>query len=224
MQQEEIISSMQGREVIYAFFSDIFLFLADDRHIMLLKEILPALKEICKGSEVEVYKNIELLEKYICNYLSAENKDKLLDMLNLSYTRLYCLGNGVPLSESVYVSPIHLTRQESEIEAGKIYKLCNFDMKHTANEPKDHLAYELMFMSYLSKGISKHLSCSNISEAAKLTALQKEFLNNHILNWIDEMCIITKKISESHEFYYPLTELLKSYLKADKEYLETLEF
>ncbi len=47
MHQEEIISSMQGREVIYAFFSDIFLFLADDKHIMLLKEILPALKEIC---------------------------------------------------------------------------------------------------------------------------------------------------------------------------------
>ena len=54
MQQKEIISSMQGREVIYAFFSDIFLFLADDKHIMLLKEILPALKEICSCEESAV--------------------------------------------------------------------------------------------------------------------------------------------------------------------------
>ncbi len=224
MHQKEIISSMHGREVIYAFFSDIFLYLADDKHIMLFKEILPALKEICSGGESEVHNSFALLEKYIYNYIYAENKQELLDSLNLSYTRLYCLGNGVPLSESVYVSPIHLTRQETEIEAGKIYRLCNFDMKHNANEPQDHLSYELMFMSYLSKGISKHLSANNIQEASKLTALQKEFLSNHILNWIEEMCMMTKKIAESHEFYYPLTELLKSYLKADKEYLETLKF
>lgn len=223
MHQEEIISSMQGREVIYAFFSDIYLFLADDKHVMLLKEILPALKEICQGSG-EVNKSIELLENYTDKYIKAENKQELLDNLNMSYTRLYCLGNGVPLSESVYVSPIHLTRQESEIEAGRIYKLCSFDMKHNANEPKDHLSYELMFMSYLSKGISKHLAVNNIQEASKLTALQKEFLNNHILNWIDEMSMLTKKISESYEFYYPLTVVLQSYLKADNEYLETLEF
>lgn len=223
MHQEEIISSMQGREVIYAFFSDIFLFLADDKHVMLLKEILPALKEICQGSS-EVEKSIELLDNYTDKYIKAENKQELLDNLNMSYTRLYCLGNGVPLSESVYVSPIHLTRQESEIEAGRIYKLCSFDMKHNANEPKDHLSYELMFMSYLSKGISKHLAVNNIQEASKLTALQKEFLNNHILNWIDEMSMLTKKISESYEFYYPLTVVLQSYLKADNEYLEILEF
>lgn len=223
MHQEEIISSMQGREVIYAFFSDIFLFLADDKHVMLLKEILPALKEICQGSN-EVEKSIELLENYTDKYIKTENKQELLDNLNMSYTRLYCLGNGVPLSESVYVSPIHLTRQETEIEAGRIYKLCSFDMKHNANEPKDHLSYELMFMSYLSKGISKHLAVNNIQEASKLTALQKEFLNNHILNWIDEMSMLTKKISESYEFYYPLTVVLQSYLKADNEYLETLEF
>ena len=223
MHQEEIISSMQGREVIYAFFSDIFLFLADDKHVMLLKEILPALKEICQGSS-EVKESIELLENYTDKYIKAENKQELLDNLNMSYTRLYCLGNGVPLSESVYVSPIHLTRQESEIEAGRIYRLCNFDMKHTSNEPQDHLSYELMFMSYLSKGISKHIANNNMLEVSKLTALQKEFLSNHILNWIDEMSMMTKKISESHEFYYPLTVVLKSYLKADKEYLETLEF
>ena len=223
MHQEEIISSMQGREVIYAFFSDIYLFLADDKHVMLLKEILPALKEICQGSS-EVKESIELLENYTDKYIKAENKQELLDNLNMSYTRLYCLGNGVPLSESVYVSPIHLTRQETEIEAGRIYKLCSFDMKHNANEPKDHLSYELMFMSYLSKGVSKHIANNNILEASKLTALQKEFLSNHILNWIDEMSIMTNKISESHEFYYPLTVVLKSYLKADKEYLETLEF
>lgn len=223
MHQEEIISSMQGREVIYAFFSDIYLFLAEDKHVMLLKEILPALKEICQGSS-EVEKSIELLDNYTDKYIKAENKQELLDNLNMSYTRLYCLGNGVPLSESVYVSPIHLTRQESEIEAGRIYKLCSFDMKHNANEPKDHLSYELMFMSYLSKGISKHLAVNNVQEASKLTALQKEFLSNHILNWIDEMSMLTKKISESHEFYYPLTVVLQSYLKADNEYLETLEF
>lgn len=223
MQNEEIVSSMQGREVIYAYFSDIYLFLADDKHIMLLKEILPSLKDICSYNGA-ASPCIAVLEKYVEKYFAEENHQELLNELNRSYTRLYCLGNGVPLSESVYVSPIHLTRQESEIEVRKIYKLCNFDMKHSSNEPQDHLSYELMFMSFLSKGVSKHITTGNIPEASKLITLQKEFLNNHILKWIDEMCVLTDNFEEAQEYYYPLTKILKCYLESDKEYLETLKF
>lgn len=218
----ELVSIMQGREVIYAYLSDIYLYIADKKHIRLLKDILSALKEIFADNERE-QSYIEQIEKYINSYINEENYDDLLDNLNHSYTRLYCLGNGVPLSESVYISPLHLTRQEAESEVSHIYNLCNFDMKHTSNEPADHISYELMFMSYLSKGVSKHIIKCNTSEASKLITLQQEFLNNHILKWIDEMCILTNKYKEAKDFYYPLTEILRSYLKADIHYLGTLE-
>lgn len=222
MHQEEIISSMQGREVIYAFFSDIFLFLADDKHIMLLKEILPALKEICSCEESAVTNSLTLLEKYIDNYIHAENKQELLDNLNLSYTRLYCLGNGVPLSESVYVSPIHLTRQETEIEAGKIYRLCNFDMKHNANEPQDHLSYELMFMSYLSKGTYQNIEKDNNAQAESLINLQKSFIKDHLLNWLGYFSSSIKKYKEGDRLYYPLSCFLLGFIEEDSAFLETL--
>ena len=221
MHQEEIISSMQGREVIYAFFSDIFLFLADDKHVMLLKEILLALKEICQGSS-EVKESIELLENYTDKYIKAENKQELLDKLNLSYTRLYCLGNGVPLSESVYVSPIHLTRQETEIEAGRIYKLCSFDMKHNANEPKDHLSYELMFMSYLSKGTYQNIEKGDNTQAESLINLQKSFIKDHLLNWLGYFLSSVKKYKEGDRLYYPLSCLLLGFIEEDSAFLETL--
>ena len=222
MHQEEIISSMQGREVIYAFFSDIFLYLADDKHIMLLKEILPALKEICSCEESAVTNSLTLLEKYLDNYIHAENKQELLDNLNLSYTRLYCLGNGVPLSESVYVSPIHLTRQETEIEAGKIYRLCNFDMKHNANEPQDHLSYELMFMSYLSKGTYQNIEKDNNAQAESLINLQKSFIKDHLLNWLGYFSSSIKKYKEGDRLYYPLSCFLLGFIEEDSAFLETL--
>lgn len=225
MHYQDIIESMQGREVIYAYFSDVYLFLADEKHIKLLKEILPALKEILSDiTSEDLLLSIKQLETYTEKYFSEPNKEDKLETLNRAYTRLYCLGKGVSLSESVYVSPIHLTRQESDIEVGRIYNKCKFDMKHTSNEPEDHISYELMFMSYLSKGISQHLLKENMEEASKLLNLQKEFLNNHLLVWIDGICKMTGKYEESLEYYYPLTILLKSYLKEDEKYLETLEF
>ena len=153
---DEMISIMQGREVIYASMSELFLNLIEEKHLKMLEDLMPMYKEMAENSDnKDIRYGVEHLIDFIKVYQESDKSHKktLIDNLNREYSRLFCLGNAAAISESVYISPLHLTMQESEVEVSSIYKQCNFDMKHTSNEPQDHLSYELMFMSYISKGI-----------------------------------------------------------------------
>lgn len=227
MQKDEIISTLKGREVIYAVCSDIYLFIPEEKYINALYTVIKSFKDITVNNENKVMvENLKKLEQTVEDYYNADkiNKQSILEELHKTYTRLFCLGNAVPLSESVFISPEHLTKQVSEDKVINLYMQCQFDMHHTANEPKDHLSYELMFMSYLSKGTYYHLINNNFTEASKLINLQKYFLNNHLLNWISLFRAVLEKYNEKIDFYKPITIFLENYLQADKEYLETLEF
>ena len=225
MQHNEIIDIMHGREVIYASVSDLFLYMIEDKHIKMLYEILPSFKEISSENN-DVNAVLGNLEKFILKYIQGSNSEKesIIQELHRVYTRLFCMGKCVPISESVYLSPLHLTKQEAEIDVEEIYKLYGFNMNHTSNEPLDHLSYELMFMSYLAKGCAYHLSNNNIGMAEKLKALQKSFLQNHLLKWIEDFSRSIKQYEELDKFYYLLSAFLVDFLKTDEKYLETLEF
>ena len=227
MQKNEIIEILKGREVIYAVCSDIYLFIPEEKYINALYTVIKSFKDITVNNENKVMvENLKKLEQTVEDYYNADkiNKQSILEELHKTYTRLFCLGNAVPLSESVFISPEHLTKQVSEDKVINLYMQCKFDMHHTANEPKDHLSYELMFMSYLSKGTYNHIINDNIMEASKLVNLQKYFLNNHLLNWISLFRAVLEKYNEKIDFYKPIIIFLENYLQADKEYLETLEF
>lgn len=227
MQKNEIIEILKGREVIYAVCSDIYLFIPEEKYINALYTVIKSFKDITVNNENKVMvENLKKLEQTVEDYYNADKiyKQNILEEIHKAYTRLFCLGNAVPLSESVFVSPEHLTKQVSEDKVINLYMQCQFDMHHTANEPKDHLSYELMFMSYLSKGTYNHIINDNIMEASKLVNLQKYFLNNHLLNWISLFRAVLEKYNEKIDFYKPITIFLENYLQADKEYLETLEF
>lgn len=222
---DEIVSSMQGREVIYASMSDLFLNLIEEKHFKMLEELMPLYQEMAKNSENKQIKDGVLsLSKLTESYNNSSDADKqnLLEDIRREYSRLFCLGNAVSISESVYVSPLHLTMQEAELEVGRLYKQCNFDMKHTSNEPKDHLSYELMFMSYLSKGTYKHLNKNNYEQAESLITLQKSFIKDHILKWLSDFSLSISRFKEGDRFYYPLSSVLLGFVEEDNAFFETL--
>ena len=181
----EMIEYNKGREVIYACFSRIFINTLDDNAYKMLSDIMPFIETLKTDNKDDLLINdgVSALSKFIKEYnsLSAEHQEEFKNERIREYTRLFCLGNGVDLSESVYLSPSHLTQSEIESEVYHLYKKCNFEMDCKSNEPQDHLSYELMFMSFLSKNISKKYKEDN-DMAVKLLEIQKEFLEKHILN------------------------------------------
>ncbi len=222
MQKEELLQILKGREVIYAVLSDLFLNIPVADNIDLLSSLMPSLEEMCDddNSSIKLKNGISALSSFISGYKNAENKESIIDNLTTSYTRLYCLGNGAAVSESVYVSPDHLINQDTEVE--KLYKSCNFDMHSQSNEPLDHISYELMFMSYLSKGLGMQYEKSNDQQSLALLKLQHSFLKEHIINWIEDFSNATKRFPESESFYGPLCDIVEGFVIEDDKFLSSI--
>ena len=151
------------------------------------------------------------------NTLKVEEKKQFDDKVLHDYTRIFCLSDSVPVAESIYLSPSHLTMQEETGKVYYIYKSCNFDMKHTSNEPHDHISYELMFMSYLSKGIAQNIEKGDKKQVNSLLHLQKMFLEEHLLKWVEMFSKSVIGFVESVSFYAPACYFMMGFLKYDFE-------
>lgn len=216
---------MQGREVTYAAMSDLFLSLIETKQIQMLIDLMPMYEEMAENTDNQHIKyGVSHLLEAVNEYKNSDDtvRKNLLVDYSREYSRLFCLGNAAAISESVYVSPLHLTMQEQELEVSKLYKSCNFDMKHTANEPQDHLSYELMFISYLSKGTYQNIEKGDNTQAESLINLQKSFIKDHLLNWLGYFLSSVKKYKEGDRLYYPLSCLLLGFIEEDSAFLETL--
>lgn len=208
----------KGREVIYATLSNIFLNMPDEK-LLRQVELVFSIFKIDDNENKMMVDGLKALQKFINdrNMLSSEEKKEFDNRLLHNYTRLFCLGDSVPISESIYLSPAHLSMQEETGKVFYIYKSCSFDMKHTSNEPSDHIAYELMFMSYLSKGIAQNMEKENTAQVNNLLHIQKMFLEEHLLKWVEMFSKAVIGFIESVKFYAPACYFMMSFLKNDFE-------
>ena len=213
----------KGREVIYATLSNIFLNMPSNELFANVEAVFSSF-ELEDSADKMMKDGLKAMQDFIKNRnaLSEEEKKQFDDKFLNDYTRLFCLSDSVPVAESIYLSPSHLTMQEETGKVFYIYKSCNFDMKHTSNEPLDHIAYELMFMSYLSKGTYQNIEKDNNAQAESLINLQKSFIKDHLLNWLGYFSSSIKKYKEGDRLYYPLSCFLLGFLEEPSALLETL--
>lgn len=211
----------KGREVIYATLSNIFLSMPTDELLANVEAVFSSF-ELENDSDNMMKDGLKALQNFIKNRnsLNDEEKKQFDDKLLHDYTRLFCLSDSVPVAESIYLSPSHLTMQEETGKVFYIYKSCNFDMKHTSNEPLDHIAYELMFMSYLSKGIAQNIEKGNMEQVNNLMHLQKMFLEEHLLKWVEMFTKSVIGFAESVSFYAPVCYFMIGFLKDDFEMIK----
>ena len=204
--ENSVIEYNKGREVIYSVFSRIFLNIMDSNTYKILEDIMPFLENYKEDSENKLLsQGAESIIKHIKAYQTSTNKEEFINDTAKQYTRLY---------QSVE----HLVGQEDE-EIYNIYSSCNFQMESSSNEPLDHISYELMFLSYLSKGVAINYE-KNKELAEQFLKIQKEFLENHLLQWVDKLIEKTLEFSESYLFYLPVTYFIVGFIKEDYEYLK----
>lgn len=213
-----------GREVIYAFFSRLFLEPLSESEYKMMQEILPLLKDLEDISET-AGKEIRRLEYFIAEYNSLKNKE--LDEFKLdnlrAFTRIFALTDSVPNSESYYTSLEHLVNQESREQVLKLYRNFGFDTDfHNSNEPDDFIAYELMFLSYLSRKTVRCMQDGKEYNYNIIVNVQKEFIKDHLLSYIDEFINKMEMFEQGKILYLPLTYFLREYLKYDYEFLNSL--
>ncbi|WP_242348913.1 TorD/DmsD family molecular chaperone [Mucispirillum schaedleri] len=214
----ENIDMHKGREVIYAVLSNIFLNMPSDELFANVEAVF-SLFELDDNADKMMADSLKAVQDFIKsrNTLKVEEKKQFDDKVLHDYTRLFCLSDSVPVAESIYLSPSHLTMQEETGKVYYIYKSCNFDMKHTSNEPHDHISYELMFMSYLSKGIAQNIEKGDKKQVNSLLHLQKMFLEEHLLKWVEMFSKSVIGFVESVSFYAPACYFMMGFLKYDFE-------
>ncbi len=212
----------KGREVIYACLSRIFLELPSENIYKMLETLLPDISYMAEDcGEGLVKEGLEGLNKFIAgrSALSGEELAAFDDAVSRHFTRVYCLTDSVPVSESVYTSVDHLSMQDSAGQVQALYNACGFDMKNPSNEPPDHVAYELMFMAYLAKGTWKHLEKGGKKHAEELIGLQSRFISEHMLKWFGDFVKATVRFPESLSLYAPAAYFMLGYVKEDQAFL-----
>ena len=142
----------------------------------------------------------------------------MLQDLAVEYAGLF-LGVGlkhVYLVESVYLGKDHLLYEAPYHEVLEAYRSLSFAKAKDFPEPEDHVAVEFDFMSNLCKWASQTIQKRDVENALAYLNLQNEFLRDHILRWVPDLC---KKLDDaaSISFYKALAHLTLGFVTLDNE-------
>lgn len=120
--------------------------------------------------------------------------------------------------ESVYTSEGGLMMQDAYSEVLQVYRSANFTKNPDFTEPEDHVAVELAFMALLCERAVEALQGGNEEAAERSLAVQRSFLQQHLLNWIAPFARDVRAAAENG-FYVHLASFTEVYLCADEQAL-----
>jgi len=207
---DDKIQENQGRINMYAFISR-----------LLIEEVNENILEKIKNNPdlLELFPNTKEWESF-----KIKSTKELIDQdLNVDYTTVFIL-NAYPY-ESVFMNdeghinptPTNPTLQ-FYLEHG--YEI---DLNKTRVLSPDHIAVELEFMITLIQEQLKAYSMNDQEGEKKALNLQKEFIENHILQWAPIYLMAARDMSET-PFYYDVCQMALDFIMTDYEYiLEQLE-
>lgn len=104
--------------------------------------------------------------------------------------------------------------QEAYAEVLHVYRNASFAKNPGFKEPEDHLAVELAFMALLCGRAVEALRAGDEAGAERQLRAQREFLCDHLLNWIDRFTADVRKAAEDG-FYFDLATFTEDFLTAD---------
>ncbi|WP_241158199.1 molecular chaperone [Adlercreutzia sp. ZJ138] len=217
MANEELQQIMQSRARMYGLLSRVHFKEVDEDF----------LKELKHMHFPQNTGNAEVDDAYLRLYVFLrKTHETVLDDLAVDYARAF-IGSGTldtraayPF-ESVYTSNTGLTMQDARDEVLAIYRSQGLDKSDSWRESEDHLALELLFMKELSERTHIALKTEDETEAISLLAVQKNFLEDHILNWIDMFAGDVPEYTK-FDFYRAFADLTLAYTREDHNLLAEL--
>jgi TorA maturation chaperone TorD len=207
---DDKIRENQGRINMYAFISRLLIEEVDENLLEKIKNNPDLLELFPNTKEWQTFK-------------TKSTKELIDEDLNVDYTTVFIL-NVYPY-ESVFINdeghinptPTNPTLQ-FYLEHG--YEI---DLNKTRVLSPDHIAVELEFMITLIQEQLKAYSMNDQEGEKKALNLQKEFMENHILQWAPIYLMAARDMSET-PFYYDVCQMALDFIITDYEYiLEQLE-
>jgi len=167
----------------------------------LMQEIsLPAVGEACQR---------------MAQCLAENNQEELL----IEYSGLFLGPFGAPAHPygSVYLEQERTLMGDSTMEVLKLY--AESGVKYEGDEPPDHIAIELEFMSFLEGKIAQAISESNQADLADFSAIRGRFFSRLLASWVSILGNILKD-QATLAFYRGLGECLLGFISAERQRLQ----
>lgn len=161
-------------------------------------------------------KGFERMNNYL-RKVAGRDQDQVKTELAVEYANLFLGVKGKPMhpSESVYVSNEQSMYQEPRDRVLSAYWKAGVNKTKGFTEPEDHIAIELQFMEYLCRKTLEALKRERYDEAMRDLEIQKEFVTDHLLNWVP---MLTEDILGSAEvdFYKGVAEITDAFIRLDR--------
>ncbi len=207
----EGIAQAKNRAATYALFS---LLLRQEVSAELLRR-LRKMREGAGASEA-AGEGLILLDRYLSKTESLQEQH-VLDELAADYAGLFLNAGDRPVHpyESVYTSPERLLMQQAQALVRQVYAASGLVLSR-GNEPEDHIALEMEFMSHLcSRTVNASEEGDQKAVRARLKS-QREFLEDHLLRWAPQFSEDLKHFAATG-FYRALGCLIRDFLELEKE-------
>lgn len=218
---DEIAIVLAGRSYTYQLLKQVF---GHEPSVHLLKTVLNEFT----WEVLELFLDEECLVPYKelfaeLNKAVLADSDATISRLKSEYVYLLIGPDKLPAPpwESVYVNKARVIFQESTLKVRKAYlehQLLPAEYPHVAD---DHIAIELDFMAKLGKMCQDYFEAGDIPQTRKILTDQRDFLQNHLLVWIDEFAQQIQN-SKTHHFYPPMASLTAQLLRTDLSIIEEL--
>jgi TorA maturation chaperone TorD len=96
------------------------------------------------------------------------------------------------------------------------YRSLGFEKEKGFPDPEDHIAVEFEFMATLCRWTSKTLEKEDVENALAYFNLQREFLRDHIMRWVPQLCEKLRDAATS-SYYKGLADLTDGFITLDNQ-------
>lgn len=155
----------------------------------------------------------EMLRKFMT---ASKDVDVVHEKLTDEYTRLFLGPGSSPVLpyESMYMDGKMMG--PSLLRLKKDYRKAGIAKSKDYPEPEDHIAFELKFMQHLCEE-----ALENGWSKGKCWALQKEFMDEHLMKWVPDFCDDLYK-SEQSDFYKGIAKITRGFIFLEKYWIDEL--
>ncbi|MDD2778376.1 MAG: molecular chaperone TorD family protein [Methanocellales archaeon] len=157
----------------------------------------------------------DFMEGYVqmCDFVDTFSDEKeLRELLSREYRDIF--GEKVQALERHYIA-----KSDSILEDLRdVYGKKSWTIPEDFPKEEDHIAVECEFVTHLLKAMRKTLLSLNAEESEASFNFQRDFINEHILNWIPSLCDDIASETEN-KFYLGASKMTSGILDLDKELL-----
>ena len=209
----------------YNYFYKVFYSYPETSFIGITSRLIPYFDELKKhimnndySTSINVLKNYSTYEQS----LKEDQIEDLLELLQDIYHELFLDSvYSIPCTASGYIASSDMQIRERE-KVKNIYEINNFLPPEENTYPVDHISIEMLYMQQINALFTKFLEEENKDKLLNILQEQYNFLQAHILTWINEFTMhLKEQITQvDNNLYYAVAGIMNEFVKYDKTLTE----